>query len=287
MLFLILAIASSILNHLLFKIRARHNVDLLTMVVVNFAVCVAIGYGTSPSLFHPGQFSGQTWFPFALGHGCIFVGGFLLIGWTTEKQGVAVASLATRLSVIIPITAAFFLYGDALTLLNSVGIIAALLALYLSCQGPSRALQNSANNRKATGALFLLFGTHLTLIKFIQQYYLGDTPYHVYATLAFFSAFILSLAILAWRLVTKRQVSRGRDVLAGLALGCSNYGSVYFLIEALAVPGWQSSQLFPTINVAVVGLSSLCAWALFQEQIRRRTLGALAIGLVSIVLINM
>jgi len=54
------------------------------------------------------------------------------MGLTTRNQGVSVASLASRLSVVIPIVAAFFLYSDSIGLAKITGIILSIFALYLS-----------------------------------------------------------------------------------------------------------------------------------------------------------
>ena len=76
-------------------------------------------------------------------------------------------------------------------------------------------------------------------------------------------------------------------MVAGLSLGCANYGSVYFLIRTLGVPGWQSSQIFPTVSIAVVGFSSLGAWAFFKERFHRGMIAAMVFGALSIVLVNL
>jgi drug/metabolite transporter (DMT)-like permease len=136
-------------------------------------------------------------------------------------------------------------------------------------------------------SLFAAFSMHSTLVKFVQEQFLGSTSYHVYVMYAFLSAFLISGSVLAWKLLKKQQACRWRDLISGLALGCSNYGAIYFLKRALSVPGWQSSQLFPTVSISVLSLSSLGAWAFFKERLHRRMLGALAIGVGSIVLINL
>jgi drug/metabolite transporter (DMT)-like permease len=212
-----------------------------------------------------------------------------LLGLTTAKRGVAIASLATRLSVAIPAIAAFLLYGDLVTVFKIIGILASLLALYLSCTNT-----NSAGAVKAVHSpsilplsLFVVFGMYATLIKFVQEKFLSGSSYHTYVLFSFLAAFLISGSVLAWRLFKKKQACRWRDLVSGFVLGCTNYGAVYFLIKALSVPGWQSSQLFPTVSIAVVTLSTLGAWAFFNERINRRILVALAIGVGSIVLVNL
>ena len=286
MTFLILAIIFSTINHLLFRAFARFHINLLGAVVGNYLICVIIGYGSSAGSILPVSILTQEWFLFSIVQGGVFVACFLLIGRTTEKHGVAVASLATRLSVAIPAITAFFLYDDLATALKIAGIITALLALYLSCTNPKGLSQPSKKRIMFPISLFLVFGLHSLLLKFVQQKFLSNASYHIYVMSAFLFAFLISGSFLVWRLFKKKQTCKGRDLMSGLVLGCSNYGSIYFLIRALSVPGWQSSQLFPTISIAVIGLSSLGAWALFKEKLDQRMVLALTTGAGSIVLIN-
>ena len=287
MTFLTLAIVAAAINHLLFKEFARSRTDLLTAIVANYAVCVVIGLGSSYKAIFQTSFFLQEWFPVSILHGGLFTTCFFLIGRTTEKQGVAVASLSTRLSVAIPAAAAFMLYGDTITLLKITGILIALVALYMSCTNSTGLKEPLKTGSLLPLLLFGAFGLHSTLIKFVQERFLGNTSYHVYVMFAFLSAFVISGSILTYRLIKKHQILRWKDLISGIALGFANYASVYFLIRVLGVPGWQSSQLFPTISIAIVGLSTLGAWIFFKEHLKRRMLAALVIGVVSIILINL
>ena len=125
------------------------------------------------------------------------------------------------------------------------------------------------------------------LLNYVQEQFLGITSYHTYVMASFFSTFLISGLILSWRLFKKQQSCSWKDLFSGLVLGCTNYGSIYSLIRALSVPDWQSSQLFPTISVAVVCLSSLGAWILFNEKLHQRMQIALVIGVGSIILVNL
>ena len=287
MLYLIFAIVFSTINHLMFKAFARRRIDLLSAIVINYIVCVVIGYSSSmASISIPSMF-GQNWYPFSVLQGGLLVACLFLIGWTTAKQGVSIASLATRLSVAIPTVMAFFLYDDVVTALKVIGILAALMALYLSgIEDTETAAPLQALNLLPF-ILFVAFGVHSTLIKFVQARLLDSTSYHAYVMASFLAALLISGLVLAWRIFKQQYTKRWQDLIAGLVLGCTNYGAVYCLLRALSVPGWQSSQLFPTISIAVVGLSSMGAWVVFKERLQRRMVGALIIGVASIVLVNL
>ena len=287
MLFLIFAIGFSTFNHLMFKAFARWRIDLLSAIVINYVVCVAIGYGSSMASISISSIFGQNWYPFSVVQGGLLVACLFLIGWTTARQGVSIASLATRLSVAIPTAIAFFLYDDAVTTLKIIGILAALIALYLSGVEDSETTVELRAINLLPFILFVGFGVHSALIKFVQARLLDSTSYHAYVMASFLAALLISGLVLARRILKRQYRVRWQDLTAGLVLGCTNYGAVYCLLRALSVPGWQSSQLFPTISIAVVSLSSIGAWVVFNERLQRRMVGALIIGVASIVLVNL
>ena len=287
MLFLSFAIVFSTINHLMFKAFDRWRIDLLSAIVINYVVCVAIGYSSSmASISIPSMF-GQNWYPYSVLQGGLLVICLFLIGWTTAKQGVSIASLATRLSVAIPTVIAFFLYDDAVTTLKIIGILATLIALYLSGAEDSETTAPLPAISWLPFILFVGFGVHSALIKFVQAKLLDSTSYHAYVMASFLAALVISGLVLARRIFKRQYTARWQDLTAGLVLGCTNYGAVYCLLRALSVPGWQSSQLFPTISIAVVSLSSIGAWVVFNERLQRRIVGALIIGVASIVLVNL
>jgi len=285
--FLVFAILSSTINHLLFKAFARFNIDLLTAIVVNYAVCVVIGLSSSMGTGINVSMFSQSWYPYSILQGAALVICFFLIGRTTNVHGVAIASLATRLSVAIPTITAFMIYGDAVTLTKISGILMAFFVLYISCAGSGDGSVTVNVMQLLPATLFITFGLHSILVKFVQIHYLGDTSYHAYVMFSFLSAFIISGLALMIRLIRKNQRVDWKSVIPGMVLGCANYGAVYFLIRVLSVPGWESSTVFPTISIAILIFSSFGAWALFKEKLRPGMVGALILGIGSIVLINL
>ena len=287
MVYLILSIACSTGNHLLFKAFKQWKIKLLCAIVVNYVVCVIIGFSSTRLARIDGSLWSQDWFGFAIFHGLLLIGSYYLIALTTKHIGVAVASLSTRISVMVPIVTAFFFYGDILTVFKAVGILGALIALYLSSlengSGPS---VKAGSSHYLPVALFIAFGSHLTLTKYVQEYYLNDVMYHSYVMLSFASALLFGVGAMAWRVLIKKDIYQKRDFLAGILLGCVNYGSVYFLIRALSIEGWESSEIFPTISIAVVIFSSVGAYLLFREKMQGSKIAALILGLISIVFIN-
>jgi drug/metabolite transporter (DMT)-like permease len=73
------------------------------------------------------------WFKWACVMGVLFVSIFNIVGFTTAKIGVAVASVANKLSLIIPVILSVYLYGETVQGWKLVGVILALAAVVLTC----------------------------------------------------------------------------------------------------------------------------------------------------------
>src|SRR5438045_7448820 len=103
---------------------------------------------------------------------------------------------------------------------------------------------------------------------------------------AFLFAFLTSILIsLAQRLLILTQF-RWLDLIGGALLGVVNYFAVYALVKALAVQGWETSQVLPAYSVGVIALSSILALLIFREKLSRQNTLGLAVGVVAVVLLN-
>jgi len=71
----------------------------------------------------------------------------------------------------------------------------------------------------------------------------------------------------------------------GIALGLANLGTVYFILKALALPGWESSIVYPLNNFGIVLASTLAAIVLFGERLTMMTKLGFGFALSSIVLL--
>jgi drug/metabolite transporter (DMT)-like permease len=287
MIFLVLAILASALIPVLFRGFADWRVQVSWAIPINYLSCVLIGGIWRGQQVEVVNLLREPWLWLALLQGVILAVNFFLLAYTAQRAGVSVAALASRLSVAIPSILAFLLYRDTLTIVKLAGLCAALLSLYLCTISSDRtAPATSFTTRFLPLLVFFTFGCYFVVIKYAQAHYLGEASFHFYVMAGFLFAFLSSLMIcLARGLLTKSQV-RLLDIVAGLLLGAVNYVAVYALVKALALEGWQSSQLLPIYSVGVIGISSLLAVLLFSERLSRQKRIGLAVGVVAVVLLN-
>jgi drug/metabolite transporter (DMT)-like permease len=287
MLFLVLAILGSGVIPVVFRAFEGWRINVFWAIPVNYITCVLVGNLLSGKSLSPADLASQTWIFFAALQGCILAVNFYLLAHTAQRVGVAIASLASRLSVAIPSLLAFSLYGDSLTVVKISGLLAAALALYL-CTAPDQRTRMPRHDllQFSPIVLFLTFGVYFTILKYLQTYYLTESSYHSYVMSGFVFAFLSSIVIGIGKGVFAFADFRVRHSIAGIVLGVINYIAIYALLKVLALEGWESSQLFPIYSVGVVSVSSLLALLLFKERLSRMKTIGLAVGLAAVALLN-
>lgn len=287
MTFLALAILGSGLIPVLFRGFADWRINVFWAIPVNYLTCILVGsVWAGHALDLPGL-PLQPWFWLAALQGIVLAVNFFLLAYTAQRAGVSVAALASRLSVAIPSILAFLVYGDSLSVAKIAGLAAALLSLYL-CTAPEG--RNAPEHPLAIKFLpllvFVSFGCYFFVIKYAQAHYLNDSSYHAYVMSAFLFAFLTAVVICLARGVLTLADFGITHVIAGLLLGVVNYVAVYALVKALALEGWQSSQLYPIYSVGVVAVSALLAMLLFNERLSLIRKAGLIVGLIAVVLLN-
>jgi drug/metabolite transporter (DMT)-like permease len=287
LIFLALAILGSALIPVLFRGFTNWQVNVFWAIPANYLTCVFIGaLYAGRSLDLPGL-PAQPWFWLAALQGVILAVNFFLLAYTAQRAGVSVAALASRLSVAIPSLLAFLVYGDSLSVEKIAVLAAALLYLYL-CTAPEGKTGTARPLviKFLPVLVFITFGCYFIVIKYAQARYLDNSSYHSYVMSGFLFAFLSSLAICAARGVLASADFAVKHGAAGLLLGIVNYAAVYALVKALALDGWQSSQLYPIYSVGVVAVSTLLAMLLFNERLSHTRKAGLIVGLIAVVLLN-
>ena len=294
MLFLLFAIICSAAIPVLFKAFGRWNLDVRLVVPANYWACAVCGTFFSGQLYWQTAQSGGLMIALTVVQGGLLAGNLYLLAYVSRTVSVALAAFASRVSVAIPTAAAFFLFNDQLTGMKGLGIGLAVVALYLvtvsTVPTVSRAARTQASRSRALlVVVFFTFGLHFLFFKYVQQTYLTAETHHLYLGQSFLFAFLISLVPLLFSSAQARNREgqpQANSIGWGILLGLSNYIAVYLFMKALSMPGWESSAVFPAFSFGVVLLSSVAAAVLFVERLSRVQLVGLAVGLVSVVLLN-
>ncbi len=269
MFFLIGSIILTSYLTLSFKVVERYRISIFQTIVFNYVACVTAGSVFSGYFpINTNTFS-QPWFKWALLMGCSFIAIFNIVGFTTQKLGVAVASVANKLSMVIPFVFSFWLYNEKSTLLKLLGIVMALAAVYLTMKQPSAKEGKPVSKWLLVLPVMLFISSGLldTMIKYVEQKFLNESNNNEYLITAFASAACIGLVLLAILVITGKQKFDYRAIIAGFAVGIPNYFSIWCLLVVLKQYAGNSSAIIPINNMGIVLFSAVMAWILFREKL--------------------
>lgn len=272
-----------------FKVSARLGLDRQQVIVFNYLTCVVTGFLMQQTPMPFSDTLKSSWIYWALIMGIGFITLFNLIAFSTQQIGMAITSVAYKLSLVIPFIFSVFLFREDVSLLKWLGIVLAVFAVILTCYPGANRTRNNGNR----GLLYFLVpliifvGSGLldAIIKYIEHYFLDGSNNDSFLTTAFgFAAFCGTLVLLI-NLLRKKTVLQPATIIAGILLGVPNYFSIWCLVQALkSFPG-ASSFIIPFNNMAVVFLSAIIAWFFFHEKLSRINWAGIILALISILLI--
>lgn len=265
MIYLILSILSSAAIFVLFKAFGQRRIDTFQAIVFNYFAAFACGFVIEPIPIRTLENSASSWLPWAIFLGVLFIVLFNLIAITTQRISVAVATISTKMSIVIPIVAAVLLYNDSMPFLKVLGIIMALAGVVLASWTGEK-LRNTSLILFLPLILFIGSGIIDLTLKYVQHIHLGDESPVQFSSILFITAGIIGVFALIARYFIKGKGLDIRSMIAGVILGLPNFGSIYFLMKALAIPDLESSEIFPINNMGIVLASAFAAVLFFGEK---------------------
>jgi drug/metabolite transporter (DMT)-like permease len=287
MIWLVISILCNTLLLLILKGFERYKVNMFPGIVVNYVVAGFLGLAVSNSFPLVAQIPSSDWWWAPLIMGSLFISIFVLIGRTTVESGVSVATVANKMSVVVPVVAAVFLYQEQLQVLKIAGIILALGAVYMTTLPAGRQATKGRGHLLLPALVFIGSGIIDAFVNHVQKVLVPVNLIPLFISCSFLTAFIIGSTILGIKLMKKEFSISIRDVIGGVILGIPNYFSIYAITKALDAQLMDSSALYPVNNMGIVMLSAVGAFLLFREKLSALNwagilLAMLAIGLIAV-----
>lgn len=275
---------------LAFKVCEKYSVSFFQAIVFNYITCVITGSFVNGSFPIHAETVQTKWFPWACIMGAMFVTIFNIVALTTKQIGVAVASVANKLSMVIPVVLSVYLYNETVAGWKLAGVILALIAVVLTCYPQKTG--KTGTQVKQNGWLYILpvilfIGSGLldSLINHVQQSYVTEENKNAYLISGFFSAACIGSVLLVIQYMTGKLRFAWKHLLAGLLIGIPNYFSIWCLVKFLKNSPWQSSAGISINNMGIVLFSSVAAWLLFGEKLSKINRAGIVLSLLAIYLI--
>ena len=283
--FLILSILTSTLLFAIFKLFPRFKINTFQAIVTNYLVAFCTGITTYSGPTSINQAINSGWFTGALILGLVFIIVFNIMAYTTQKLGITTVSVASKMSVIIPITFGVFFLNEQLGILKTTGIVIALIAVYLAS---SKSNNPDLKNKNFILPILIVLGSGIidTSLKYMESTHVPKTDAGLFSSVIFSIAFILGLISLAFLFFYKQQKIELKNIIAGIILGIPNYFSIYFLVEALRTPNLDSGTIFTLNNVAIVLTSTIIGVLFFKEKLSIKNWTGIVLALIAIIIMT-
>ncbi len=285
MIALILSVLSSTLIYIVFKSFPKHNVNTLNALLFNYLTAFILGFSFQTTSVKISEINQYDWFLPAAGLGVFFLVVFYLMVMTTQKHGMSVVSVASKMSLSIPVIFVIFYYGEQVSVLKILGIVIALVSVYLVSAKPKDGLAVKASALLLPFAVFIGSGFIESSIKVLQNDFVPRDETPVFSASIFLFAAISGLVVFIFRFFKTKELFRVKDVIGGVVLGIPNYFSIFFLIEALRNPDLDSSIVFVMNNVSIVVVSTIVGILLFKEHLYNNNKLGIALAILSIVFV--
>lgn len=287
MIFLILSILASTLFGISFKIISIRNIPSFQAIIINYIIAGSLGFLTTKSGITPLNVFDQSWIWVGIGLGLVFIGSLFVIAETTAKSGISVAQVSNRMSVVIPVSIAILFYNDGISVYKIMGIILALISVYLVSHKENTDKSNQKFWWLFPAIIFVCSGIIDSSINYTQRYMLSETDFDVFLSSIFYTAFIFGFLVLVYQLAFTKEKFQYKAIPAGIILGVINYGTMFFIIKALNSGVLEPSALFPVNNLSILTLSTLISVLVFHEKLSRKNWIGIGLSLLAIFILGL
>ncbi len=287
-LFLLLSILSSAVLLIVLKSFIKLRVETMHGIIFNYWTAASLAYLFSPGHNLDIQAEIKSVLPATTIIGFLFITVFFITAKTTQQLGVAVASVASKMSMVIPISAGILMYNESLGAMKLAGLALALPAVVItSYPRKSNVTNQHFDFRQLILPLMLFLGAGIVdaAIKFSQHHFMNEQNQHIIIMTIFASAGVFGLLWLIFELLILKKQLTIRSVQGGVLLGIVNYFSLYFLLRCLASPGAESSTVFAYVNIGVVITSFLTGLFIFGEKADRNKIIGILLAVSAIVIL--
>ena len=291
MIYLILAILFSTGVFVAMRLFERFKLDNHQALMWNYVFAAGTGFLMCKQFDTPTLLVAEPWFGLSIITGFWFIFTYVLMTASTQRSGVTVTSLSSKLSVVLPTLAGVVLFSEKLNFVATMGIVLALVALVLVVGGGKKNAMNQgdAMNRVSTSRILpiLIFfgtGTGDILMKLTERRNSADDMSFMIAFI-YFIALLFGIIIVAYDLIRGKSKWQRKSALGGIGLGIINFFSTYSIYHAMRC--FDNVVLFPVYNIGVVSVTALTGWLLFKEKLTWKNYFGLAIAIIAVILITL
>jgi len=278
MLFLVLSILCSVIVGVIFKITRKYNANPIQVVAFNYVFALLLCYFTfSPDIT---QVDGSAPWNIYVAIGVLLPVVFLFLIASIKHMGIVKTDAAQRLSLFIPILAAWFIFKEEFNSYKVIGLLIGFVALLFILKKQS---VNTENKWIYPTVVLLGFGVIDILFKQIALY--TTLPYTTSLFVVFDISLAISLLVVVYETILKKVKLEAKNILFGGLVGLFNFGNILFYLKAHKAFSDNPSTVFAGMNMGVIILGSLVGLLFFKEKLSKINFIGIFLALIAIIFI--
>ena len=272
----------------LFKYFGKYGINNLQAIIVNYftagTLSLIVAHNNDIKISLPDIIYSTYIIP-SLIIGFLFIVTFNLLAFGTQKIGIAISTVANKMSMIIPVIIGISLFSEKLGMFKLIGIVLAISAIYMTS---TKSGKLSFDKKFLPIILLIFFGQGMAdgTLSWAQKFSINDENTPLFFASVFLIAGILGSVFLIYETIKNGFKLEFKNLIWGIALGIPNYLTLHFFVRSLQSPIFESSQVFPIVNMGVIVLTALAGILLFREKLSFFNWGGILVAVLAISLIT-
>jgi len=281
MIYIFISVCCSVFVSVLLKLAKRYEIDTRQAIAWNYSIAGILTW----LIFKPEipEFS-ETLYPVYIALGLLLPSLFLVLAFSVQYTGIVKTDVAQRLSLFIPVLAAFLIFNEAYSLIKITGIVIAFIAIIFSIPWQK---QTENSHSYWIYPLIVFIGMGIIDILFKQIARIENIPFTSSLLVVFTLAFIISVLYLLYQMLKNGLKLTIINFICGWILGIANFGNIVFYLKAHQNLSNQPSLVFSAMNIGVILLGSAVGIILFREKLSRLNYAGIILALISILTLAM
>jgi len=283
MIYIILSICCSVTVAVLLKLAKRYQISIIQAVTINYLAALSLCF----LFFKPDVklINSTAPWPIYIALAVLLPSIFLFLAASVKNLGIVKTDIAQRLSLFIPILAAYFIFKEDFNNLKIIGLAIGFVAIFLTFLRKSDQEKGSKGSLLFPIMVFVGFGVIDVLFKQIALY--KELPYTTSLFTVFCLSFVVSLLIVITMVISGKIKLQLVNVVCGLILGFFNFGNILFYMKAHKALAENPSTVFAAMNLGVIIAGTLIGVIAFKEKLSKLNYAGIILAIAAVIFITL
>ncbi len=280
--YLVISIFCSVSVGILLKITKRYALNIVEIIGWNYLTALFLAYFINQPKLASAPNNSSIYLLLSLSILLPLV--FFIQNISIQQVGIVKTDVAQRLSLFIPILAAFFIFDESFSTLKIAGILIGFSAIFFTLNKKTEANQQGTNWHYPILVL-LGFGCIDTLFKKVSSSL--QMPFTTALFFIFLGALLITVVFLIFRSIFLNDKIQWKNCFWGIGIGLLNFGNILCYLKAHKALADQPTTVFASMNMGVIILGSLAGTILFKEKLSKWNYFGILLAILSICFITL